>query len=92
MIYVITESGVYTYKSKIQMTKDVAIETKELTPVGKDYVVNMTDQSFEIAKDIRLLESVASKKVFSKDKFDLTNWLQLITILVIWLMLGGDGQ
>lgn len=84
MIYVITDTTVKTYKSMKRLTDEVSLEKHELTPIGKDYVVNMTDSSFEVAKDIKLLETVASKKVFSKEKMDFTNWLQIITILVVY--------
>jgi hypothetical protein len=84
--YVITESGVEIYNSMSALKKDAKIESHEMTKVGADLVVNMTDQSFEIAKDIKLLEAVASKKVFSKDKFDTTNWLILCSILITYLM------
>lgn len=84
MIYVITESRVLTYRSMNKMRKEISLENHELTKVGKDFVVNMTDQTFEIAKDIKLLESVASKRVFTKDKMDMTNWLQIITIICVY--------
>lgn len=86
MIYVITDTEVKKYTSFGKLRSDLSLEKSDLTPVGKDFVVYMTDNSFEIAKDIKLLETVASKKVFSKDKLDITNWLQLITILLVYLM------
>lgn len=86
MIYVITDTEVKKYTSFGKLRSDLSLEKSDFTPVGKDFVVYMTDNSFEIAKDIKLLETVASKKVFSKDKLDITNWLQLITILLVYLM------
>lgn len=88
-VYVITETAVKTYNSWNKLQKELSIEKTEATPIGKDFVINMTDQSFDIAKDIKLLETVASKKVFSKDKFDITNWLQVITIIVVYFMTRG---
>lgn len=80
--YVITETGVHVYSSVAKMKQEVNIEKDEMQKIGGDLVCNMTDHSFEITKDIKLLESVASKKVFSKDKFDATNWMIVIVILL----------
>lgn len=89
MIYVITETAVKQYRSIKRMQTDVSVQEHELTKIGKDYVINMTDDSFEIAKDIKLLETVASKKVFTKETMDLTNWLQIITIIVVIFLVKG---
>lgn len=87
MIFVITESSVKQYKSMKRLQAELSLEQHELTQIGKDYVVNMTDDSFEVAKDIKLLEAVASKKVFTKESMDLTNWLQVITMITVFFML-----
>jgi hypothetical protein len=68
------------------MKREISAEKEDFTKVGSDYVLNMTDESFEIAKDIRLLEIVASKNVFKKDSLDVTNMLQIFTMVLIYFM------
>lgn len=84
--YVITETGVYQYRNIPKMKREISAEKEDFTKVGSDYVLNMTDESFEIAKDIRLLEIVASKNVFKKDSLDVTNMLQVFTMILIYFM------
>jgi hypothetical protein len=86
MIYVITETAVKKYTSIRKLKNDLSIQEHELTQVGKDHVINLTDEGFEVAKDVKLLEAVASKRVFTKESMDLTNWLQILTIIVIYFM------
>ena len=85
---VISETGVYPYNSYSQVKKDVAIERSEFTKVGSDYVVNMTDMDFTISRDIKQLETVASKKIFAKDNFDLGNWLSVLILVAVLLTRG----
>lgn len=84
--FVITDSGVYEYRNIPKMRKEISAEKEDFTKVGSDYVLNMTDESFDIAKDIRLLETVASRNVFKKDSFDMTNMLQIFTIVLLYFL------
>lgn len=84
--YVITDLGVQSYRSLNQLKKEISIDKEEFVQLGTDYVMYMTDHSFEVTKDVRLLERVASKKVFTKDKMDLTNMLQILTLIVVYLV------
>jgi hypothetical protein len=85
-VYVITDSTVRVYNSMNKLKDELKIETSELTKVGKDYVCSMTDQSFEISKDIKLLETVGSRKVFSKEKMDSQGWMLVLIILMAFLI------
>lgn len=86
-VYIITESGVNVYNSLTKMNREISLDKHELTEVGSDLVCNMTDMSYQISKDIRLLETVATRKIFSKDKFDTSNWLQAFSIVLLIILL-----
>lgn len=89
--YVITESGVHTYNSMLAVKKEVSLEGKDFVELGNDRVLYMTDHSFEVVKDIRLLETVASKKVFSKDALDTQGWISIITLVFMLLLYTKGG-
>lgn len=93
-IVVIHEGGVENYKSWTQVKKATSYEKDEFTQLGVDYLLNTTGDTYEIAKDIKQLERVASSKVFTKDKFDTTNWLQAFTLIIVLIMYlnGGGGK
>jgi len=85
-IVIISDTGVECYKKWSEVSKTTSFKKDDFTEIEGDYVLNCTGQTYEISKDIRLLETVASQKVFSKDKFDLSNWLQLITMLFVFIL------
>lgn len=82
-IVVITDSKVQHFKKWSDVKKTAGLEKDQFTQIGTDYVAKMTDDTYQLAIDIRQLETVASQKVFTKDKFDITNWLQIITIIFL---------
>lgn len=81
--YVITDDGVRIYPSFFKASSEMSVKREDFTQLGSDYVCKLNEESLEVAKDIKLLERVASQKVFSKDKMDLTNWLQILVLVLI---------
>jgi hypothetical protein len=86
-IVVLHDNGIEHYKSWSEVKKYTSFKKNDFAQLGTDYVLNSTGDTFEISKDIKLLETVASQKVFSKDKFDTTNWLQVIILVMLLFMM-----
>lgn len=91
-IVIVHDDGVSVFKTWREMSRFYAFSKDEFAQVGQDYILNTTKDSFEVAKDIRLLETVASQRVFAKDKFDITNWLQFGVILVSLMIWTGQNS
>lgn len=68
-IVVITdETGIEVYKSWTQLKKETSFKKEDFAQIGTDYILNCTLDTFEIVKDIKTLERVASERVFAKNK------------------------
>lgn len=85
-IVVITDIGVDVYKKWKDVQTYTGFKKEEFTPIGKDYFLNIDSESYEIQKDIKLLERVASEKVFSKNKLELTDWTSIFTLILALLI------
>lgn len=86
-IVVVTENQIETYKRWSEVKKHTSFTKDDFSQVGTDYILNCTDDTFTMALDIKQLETVASQKVFTKDKFDVTNWLQVLTLIMILIFM-----
>lgn len=85
-IYVITEVGVDVYKNWPQLKAAVNMDKDDFIQCGSDYVLKTDLQSYEITKDARLLQRVASDQVFAKSKFEMSDWIGLLTLLFAFLI------
>lgn len=88
-IVVVSETNIEVYRSWHEMKKHTSFEKKDFTPLGTDYILNCTNETYEIVKDMKTLERVASQKVFSKDRFDATNWMQVFCLILLLLLYVG---
>lgn len=75
--------GASIYKNWKSMKKVHSFEKEDFTEVSGDYILNTTGDSFEISKDIKLLERVASDKVFAKQKMSGVDMMTLGTFLLV---------
>jgi hypothetical protein len=90
-IVVIHDTGVDVYKSWREVEKWHSFKKEDFTKVGTDYVLNVNGESYEISKDIKLLERVASERVFAKQSMSLTDWAAIgsfFLILMTYFKLG----
>lgn len=62
------EVGVEVYKSWSEVKKYTSFKKEDFAKLGTDYVLNCNNETYEIAKDIKTLERVASERVFAKSK------------------------
>lgn len=81
------EVGIEVYKTWSEVKKHTSFTKADFTQLGTDYILNATNDSFEIAKDIKLLEHVAAKKMFTKNKMDLADLVGIINLLLIFMIL-----
>jgi hypothetical protein len=79
--------GIEVFKTWAEVKKHTSFEKKDFTQLGTDYILNATNDTFEIAKDIKLLEHVAAKKMFTKNKMDFGDLISIITMLLVFIML-----
>lgn len=86
-IIVINDQGVDVFKRWSEVKKDLNMTKEDFTEVGIDYVCNLTGDSYEVAKDIKLLERVASERVFAKSKMETTDWMVLGTFILLIISL-----
>lgn len=85
-IVVINDEGVEVFKTFREVQKYTSFEKSEFAKIGNDYVLNVTGESYEISKDIKLLERVAAQKVFGKKPLDTTALFSLITMILALLV------
>jgi hypothetical protein len=62
------EIGVEVFKSWSEMKKYTSFDKADFTKLGVDYILNCNNETYEISKDIKVLERVASERVFTKNK------------------------
>lgn len=86
-IIVIHGVGVDIYKSWTKVKLDTSYTKEDFEKIGSDYVLNTSKESYEIAKDIKLLEHVAAKKMFTKNKMDFMDFISLITLFMVLILM-----
>jgi hypothetical protein len=62
------EIGVEVYKNWAEVKKYSSFKKEDFTQLGADYVLNCNQETYEISKDIKMIERVASERVFAKNK------------------------
>lgn len=86
-IVLINDEGVEVFNSWAQVKKRTSFKKEDFIKHGTDYVANVTEDSFEISKDIKLLEHVAAKKMFTKNKFEFSDLISIITLGLVFISL-----
>lgn len=81
------EDGIEVYKTWTEVKKHTSFKKEDFTPVGKDFVLNTTQDTYEIVKDIKLLENVAAQKMFTKNKMDFIDLITIINTLLVFMIL-----
>jgi hypothetical protein len=79
------EKGIDVYKSWNEIKKKTSYKKEEFAQLGTDFVLDTDNESYEIAKDIKMLERVASERVFAKSQMSNIDWAILL-ILVLQLI------
>lgn len=89
IVLVTDEIGIEVFKSWNQVRKYTSFKKEDFTPMGKDFILNTTNDSFEIAKDIKLLEHVAAKKMFTKNKMDFSDLIGIVTLFMVFVLVAS---
>lgn len=87
-IIVIHGVGVDIYKSWTKLKLETSYVKEDFEKIGSDYVLNTSKESYEIAKDIKLLEHVAAKKMFTKNKMDFSDIITMLTFFLVIISLA----
>jgi hypothetical protein len=90
-IVVVHDVGVDVYRTWREVEKNHALKKDDFTKVGTDYIVYLTNESYEVSKDVKLLERVASERVFAKQSMSFTDWATIgsfVLILLTYFKLG----
>lgn len=85
-IVVVADTHVEVYKSWTRLKKDTTFKKSDFAQLGTDYVLNLTDESYQIALDIKQLETVAAKRVFTKDRMSPDTMMQMFTLILVLIM------
>lgn len=84
IVVVVDDMLVETYKKWSDVKKSHPQLTKEdFVQHGNDFVTMLDKQSYMISKDIKLLETVASERVFGKKQID---WATVFSTAIITLL------
>jgi len=83
----INPEDVYVFRTWTEVKKNTSFTKSDFVKHGSHYVCNVTEDTFEISKDIKLLEHVAARKLFTKNKFEFTDLLQIVTLLLVFMVL-----
>jgi hypothetical protein len=85
-IVIIADHGVEVFKTWREVKQYTTFKKEDFAQIGPDYVLNCTGETWEVVQDVKMLERVAAQKVFSKDKFDVGNWLQVFVIIFLFFV------
>lgn len=86
-IVIIQDDKVDVFKKWSEVSKYTSFKKEDFAQMGTDYTMNCTGDTFEVSKDIRLLEQVASNKVFTKDRMDTAGWMALGSLVLLLFVL-----
>ena len=85
MYYVITKQGILANKTINGLNKKhkTAFEQAEFYSLGKDFIVQITDEDFSFLQDKKRIQNIAISKLFKKDN---TNRFLLLGILILSIL------
>lgn len=78
-------TGIHVYKAWRDLKKVHTFEKNEFAKIGNDYVLNTTGDTFEISKDIKMLEHAASRQVFKKHGLDSKMVITVVMFVLVIL-------
>lgn len=92
IVVVVDDVMIESYKKWSDVKKSHPTLTKEdFVQHGTDFINVMDNQSYLISKDIKLLETVATERVFGKKQIDwATVLMTAITTLIAVMLIGGQ--
>lgn len=86
-IVVVTDYGVDVYKKWADVKRIHSLEKHDFVQYNKDYIAYMDKESHQISKDIKLIEQVATNKIFPKPKMTMPEMLSVATFGLIFLQM-----
>lgn len=91
IVVVVDDMMVEVYKKWSDVKKlHPQLKKEDFVQHGNDFVTMMDKQSYMISKDIKLLETVATERVFGKKQIDwATVFLTAIITAIAVMLIGG---
>lgn len=90
IVVVVDDVAVKVYKKWSDVKKNHGdLRKEDFVKVGEDYLLVMDKESYRISRDITLLESVASERVFGKKSIDWATAFVTSIMVVVSVMLFG---
>lgn len=69
---IVDDVGIFTYDKWSQVEKNHDLKKSDFVKHGDEHIVRFDADAYNISKDIKVLETVATSKVFGQPKID---WL-----------------
>lgn len=89
-IVVVTDYGVDVYKKWGDVEKSHSLKKEDFVPYNKDYVAYLDKEAHQVSKDIKLIEQVATAKIFPKPKMSFSELMSVGSFgILIVMLLGG---
>lgn len=88
-IIVVTDYGIDVYKRWKDVFKTHHVEKQDFVKYDKDYILYFDKESHQVSKDIKLIESVATAKIFPKPKMTMPELLSVASFGILSLLLMG---
>jgi hypothetical protein len=83
IVVIVEDTMVEVYKKWSDVQKAHTLKKDDFVKHGNDYIVHFDKESYSVSRDIKLLEAVASERVFGKPKID---WLTAIMTAIVTLI------
>lgn len=91
-IVVVNDSiGIDVYDKWSHVEKNHSLTKADFVKEGDDFLCILDKESYLVSKDIKLLESLATERVFGKKKVDWTTVIAVIitNFIVLTFFIGG---
>lgn len=81
---------VYNKWSQVKNDYPTLIPSSDFVKEGDDHICIVDKETYQVTKDIKLLESIATEKVFGKKEIDwMTVIANAIIVAAVLVMFGG---
>lgn len=88
-IVVVSDYGVDVYKKWADLSKAHNLTKEDFVPYNKDYIAYFDKEAHQVSKDIKLIEQVATAKIFPKPKMSTAELLTFCNFGILVMMLFG---
>lgn len=88
-IVVVTDYGVDVYKKWADVKRTHDVKKEDFVRYDKDFILYFDKEAHQVSKDIKLIEQVATAKIFPKPKMTTTEMMSIGSFGILLMMLLG---